>query len=62
MIYLLDFRCPSPELSGLWGPFNTRSAASAFALVLAAEEGGGSGTWNTVPLKNPDTYPFSEGS
>lgn len=57
MRYLLDFLCRDPEVGGVWGPFDTRSQANDFALVLRAETTYPC-SWTTTALRDPDTYTF----
>jgi hypothetical protein len=54
--FSLEYRCADPALSGVWGPFDSRSEASDFATVLAQPNS----VFVTVMMKDPGSYPFSE--
>lgn len=55
MVFLLEYRSPDrPDLNGLWGPFDTRSQASDFAVAL----GDYRSAWAVVKIRNPNSYTF----
>lgn len=58
MKFFLEYRCFDPKISGIWGPFDTRSQAGDFAVALNQQWA----TWNVVTLKDPNTYAFPKGS
>lgn len=58
MKFLLNLDSRDPEVAGFWGPFDTRSQASDFGLVLRTETDYPC-TWTTVPVRDPDAETFS---
>lgn len=55
--YMLEYRSKNrPELTGLWGPFPSRSAGDDFGHALGAP----GAAWVVVALRNPEAYTFPE--